>query len=246
MERVTHKNGNRYYIHESGEKYPSVTTIISAAGVSRALMAWSAKVAAEYAVDFAGVWRDFDRDAAVDLIKKAPFTESRSAAKIGTDAHAYAEQRLRGMLAPAAGADAILAGGGDHACENVDILLAAHEPLPIAVEATVWNEELKYAGTLDCIVRVGGELILADWKTSTGVYPEMAIQLAAYRNATHIEVDGATREMVDVDACGVFHIPKKGKPKLARLRCGDDEMRAFNAFRQIYDWRALHSKSVVS
>lgn len=41
---------------------------------------------------------------------------------------------------------------------------------------------MEYGGTIDCIARINGtdSLILIDYKTSSGIYPTMFLQLAAY------------------------------------------------------------------
>ena len=43
------------------------------------------------------------------------------------------------------------------------------------------NEELRVGGTVDCIGKIDGDLVVVDWKSSKGgPYPEMMIQLGAY------------------------------------------------------------------
>lgn len=69
--------------------------------------------------------------------------------------------------------------------------LQAFSPAYEATEVTVFNPDYGYAGTLDTIVAVGGRLLIGDYKTSrkstdnqgraTSPYPEVALQLAAYR-----------------------------------------------------------------
>ena len=70
------------------------------------------------------------------------------------------------------------------------------EPDVEASEMVIFNDQLKYAGTLDMIAEVGGRKILIDFKTkqddrdSKGrprmpSVPEACLQLAAYRHATH-------------------------------------------------------------
>lgn len=52
---------------------------------------------------------------------------------------------------------------------------------PRNVELTVAHPELGYAGTLDAFCHdESGQLVLCDWKTSKGIYPEMLWQVAAY------------------------------------------------------------------
>jgi len=50
-------------------------------------------------------------------------------------------------------------------------------------EVPVLSETHRYGGTLDFIGRLNGRLVLGDFKTSGGVYPEYLIQLAAYAKA---------------------------------------------------------------
>jgi len=51
-------------------------------------------------------------------------------------------------------------------------------------EKIVWNDELKYAGTLDFIGSIewkGKRMdVIIDWKTSKGLYPEFELQVASY------------------------------------------------------------------
>ena len=50
-------------------------------------------------------------------------------------------------------------------------------------EKTVINEDYKYAGTLDLLVRVNGEDYLIDAKTGKDIYLESTLQLSAYQKA---------------------------------------------------------------
>lgn len=60
---------------------------------------------------------------------------------------------------------------------------------PEWTERPVFNERDRWAGTIDVIGRVaGGARWLFDYKTGeSGIYPKDALQLAAYRRATHIQ-----------------------------------------------------------
>lgn len=70
-----------------------------------------------------------------------------------------------------------------------------HALKPHALEQHLWSDIHKYAGTCDYIGICDGKLMILDWKTSKGIYPEYWIQLAAYVNAfeelTGLKVDGA-------------------------------------------------------
>lgn len=50
----------------------------------------------------------------------------------------------------------------------------------IHTEIYLVSEEHQYGATPDCIAEINGKLSLFDWKTSSGLYPDMLIQLAAY------------------------------------------------------------------
>jgi hypothetical protein len=47
-------------------------------------------------------------------------------------------------------------------------------------ELTLISRTLRVGGTLDAAARVGGQRVIADWKTSKGVYGEMKVQLGGY------------------------------------------------------------------
>ena len=47
-------------------------------------------------------------------------------------------------------------------------------------ELTVWHPEWGIAGTIDALGMRAGQVVIWDWKTGSGPWPEMALQLAAY------------------------------------------------------------------
>lgn len=72
-------------------------------------------------------------------------------------------------------------------------------PKILASEITVFNDVEGYAGTVDCLMEIDGELWLIDFKTSQNVWPEYEIQVSAYKHAT---------------------LPIKGTPKVGILQIG--------------------------
>jgi len=50
-----------------------------------------------------------------------------------------------------------------------------------AIELKMVSEKYEVGGTADFVARINGALVLGDFKTSKGIYPEMTCQLAAYR-----------------------------------------------------------------
>ena len=56
----------------------------------------------------------------------------------------------------------------------------------LATEFVVWDQENKVAGTIDGVGRLpNGDLIIWDWKTGSGPWWEMALQLGAYDALLH-------------------------------------------------------------
>jgi len=52
---------------------------------------------------------------------------------------------------------------------------------PIFLEEPMVSEQYRFGGTPDCLALINGELTLLDIKTSAAIFPEMLIQIAAYR-----------------------------------------------------------------
>jgi hypothetical protein len=50
------------------------------------------------------------------------------------------------------------------------------------IELNIISKELGYAGTIDRVIKMEGETILLDIKTSNAIYPSYWLQLAAYRS----------------------------------------------------------------
>ena len=81
---------------------------------------------------------------------------------------------------------------------------------PVSMEPHYVSEKWQYGLTPDCIAYVNRKLSLFDWKTSSGVYPEMLIQLAAYKegwdenNPKHPITGGAYLLRIDKQSAS-FH-----------------------------------------
>lgn len=74
----------------------------------------------------------------------------------------------------------------------------------IELEYTVFHKQYFYAGTFDCLGRTAdGKIILFDWKTSSAIYPEYHLQLAAYKYAYEHQTGQK------VDECWIVRFGKK-------------------------------------
>jgi ATP-dependent exoDNAse (exonuclease V) beta subunit len=156
LEKVTDENGRRHYITPSGNHYQSVTTLTSKVN-AKEIQAWRDKVGEEEANKI-----------------------SKRAASRGTSVHKICEKYLLNEL---------------QSNEEGSLILEELNPIntsmfmkikPLVerldniklIEGTMYSDLLKLAGTADCIAEYNGELVLADFKTST--YPKKKEKIGNY------------------------------------------------------------------
>lgn len=253
-------NTGRLYTID-GRSLWSVTTIIGNGVPKPAIAGWQAKTIAEYAVanhrQLAGMLAAVrlvktdtglqvvtDPDAvqgAIDWLKGSPWRESSRKMDLGSAVHAEAEAHVLGAPRPEA---PILVRGYIDAFRD---FIAVMKPEFELTEATVYNPAESYAGTLDAICRIGGARLLIDYKTGKGIYPDVALQLAAYARATHILLpDGSSVPMVPVDGAAALHLREDGTWDLIPTDIGDVPWAAFRYAREVMRWMEEGSKNVLS
>jgi hypothetical protein len=239
----TEKGRNKRFYTWRQRNFWSVTTVIDNAVPKRALLYWGIKKVAEGAADLAETLPTLvahDREAAVRMLKGLPWAESERAADLGSLVHAGVEAYALGKPMPEPPA---LARPRMLAFQR---FLAEHEPHYYAAEAAVFNRERTYAGTLDAIADIGGRRYLLDVKTGKGVYPEVAMQLAAYRFAEFLALpDGTEYPMPAVDAAAVLHLPADGSYELIEVSADQDAFAFFLYAQQVFAWLEEGSKSVL-
>jgi hypothetical protein len=229
--RYDSKDG-RWYVDplDTDLAYESVTTILAAATGKPWLAAWSAKLAAAFAVDNLDLIRatldsEAGRDGAIDLIKGAARRAREIKADVGTYVHDVIEALiLDGTLPdiPETLAGRTVEYGGDLLTIDqpwldtiLDGFLAFAEDMDPEwemAEATVVNREHGHAGTLDFIGRLRTlrvrTRVMGDAKTGAHLDPTMNAQLAAYRHSPEVWLDslGNTARLPQVDRCVVLHL----------------------------------------
>lgn len=170
----------------------SVTAIIGTLD-KPALIYWSAEETAKAAVNDAEAWQALaqrDPADAIDWLKGARFRRprgQRTAAELGTAVHAACEEYALSGSRPEVDDEV------RPFLDQFDRWLQRFTPNYQATEVTVYSPTYGYAGTCDAFMTVGGVRGIVDYKTSrksfdkkghpTGPYPEVALQLAAYRFA---------------------------------------------------------------
>jgi hypothetical protein len=214
MTRLTFSPGNHaYYLADpdTGEKQrvTSVTTLLNLLA-KPALVKWAARTAAGYAID------NWDALAALPLTERqariaaAPDqTRDTSAAK-GTAIHALAEDMIAGR--PVEVPEELLpkVEGLARWWERSGFTLVASER-KVFTDADDDLELCAYAGTFDALVMCPRRgLGLVDYKTGSGVYGDMAVQLEAYRRAEFHVVDQVDTPAPRITWTGIVHIRPDG------------------------------------
>lgn len=62
-------------------------------------------------------------------------------------------------------------------------------PITIAKEMVVFNDEIGYAGTVDWICKIGADYWLIDFKTSQNIWASHELQVSAYKHALSPDFD---------------------------------------------------------
>lgn len=184
-----------------GVKVDGVTTLISQGLPKPALMYWSARVVAEYVADNLDqvvAMADMGRASLVAALKEVPWTKRDTAAAKGTEVHALAERLAAGDEVDV---PEHLAGY----VESCVTFLDDYQVRPIRLEAPIGSRTWRYAGTCDLIADLRlpdgrTERAVLDYKTAaSGVWPEVVLQLAAYRNAEfYLDNDGREQPIADL------------------------------------------------
>lgn len=219
--RLVFSEGNHTYSLD-GRRVPGVTTIIRNATNKPALPPSAAKETALWAAANVEALPTMGADRWVRNATSAYRDVWNASALRGTLLHDAARQLVNGdPLTP------VDADGNQwpddviRSAEQLARFMDEWDAQPVLAERPVFHETDLWAGTLDLVADLrDGHRWLLDYKTGrTGVYPESAMQQAAYRHATHVQdVDDAgelvDRPMVPVDRAGVVWV----RPDFYELR----------------------------
>lgn len=232
LQRRNYGRGHGYKL--DGEKILGVTTVLGAKAKD-ALIDWAARTTAEHAVDHWDELGGMPPSQRLTHLVKARWEVSSEAAARGTQIHALGEK-----LASGAEVDVLDPLRGP--VEAYARFLDRWQIDPFATEWPCANTEHLYAGTGDLVASIGRrdeEMALIDVKTGKGVYPETALQLAAYRYTDLWQPNGPASEcsMRRVDAVYVAHV-LSDDVRLIPIDAGKDEWRIFLYLLQVARWDA--------
>jgi len=149
------------YRLKDGRRVKGVTTILNNLGWNKnVLVAWARRTA---------------------LAGDDPDAVLKEAGTIGTLAHYLCESHIKGEEPDVADYSAEQIEKAENAFLGYLEWEKMTKPKYEAIELKMVSEKYEVGGTADFIARINGSLVLGDFKTSKGIYPEMTCQLAAYR-----------------------------------------------------------------
>jgi len=147
------------YKTSGGKRVPSVTTILKSLSFGNdGLMYWA--------------WKAGDDGLTLEEARAPAVT-------VGTVAHAMIEAHIKGESADLVGLPADIVSRAMVAFNvwREWAELTGYEML--ASEVSLVDDELLFGGTFDCVL-LKKKRILVDWKTTSGIYPDHLVQVAAY------------------------------------------------------------------
>jgi hypothetical protein len=209
INQITGPRGGMRAYQKPGDPLPlwSVTTILSNTVAKPALMNWYNKQGREAVAERLtphvgtvlsdGLLEQALKDAAV-----RPRKTASEAADIGTRAHdflsEYIESRIKGEEQEVRVPMDLFPVWESFQAWEKDAGIEQY----LKTEFAVYSELFRYAGSVDALAyNSEGRFMVLDWKTGRGLYPEMALQVAAYSNALSLplrmKVDGSLNHQWD-------------------------------------------------
>lgn len=225
---------HRYIVREQGKPDiwpPGVTSILNVIN-KPALVPWAAKLTAETYSTLvskklaAGALLPADLPGIEKESKGAHRAVAKEAAGIGTIVHEWAEQYSQGNIQ--------VMPENPAAAKAVEGFIGWLNDNKVAfkhTEVRVYSRQMAYAGTFDFMAVVNGELVLGDYKTSSGIYPEHHLQTAAYARVwTEMTGEPMMKRLV------VMFDKKSGKVKTEMRQVSDftSDFMGFHGALQVY------------
>lgn len=207
MTLVFYPASHRYKL--DGQWVSGVTTLIKGGLPRDSLMYWSARTVAEYVADHpedVDALRRMGRGPMVQALREVPWEKRDTAAARGTEVHALAERLVADEQIP-------IPEHLDGYVRSCVDFLDEWQPKTLLAERAVGHRAHWWAGTFDYICELpDGRIVLADWKTTaSGIWPETAYQLAAYRHAEfYVTQDGDELPLPPITDTWGVHLRRDG------------------------------------
>lgn len=199
VELVFDSAKHRYTVE--GKVVDGVTSVLRVID-KPALLYWGVNKAAEYIQNNLPVGKPIDEIEKQKLIngcKSAHRQAKEDAGDLGTILHDLIEKYAKGLPYKEPINDIL-----KRSFNSFREWVADRKIIFKSSERKIYSRKYGYAGTLDLTANYGDENVIIDIKTSSGIWPEQWLQLAAYRQALREE------------------FPKLKISRAAIVRCGKD------------------------
>lgn len=105
-----------------------------------------------------------------------------------------------------------------------------YKPKFLMTESTVISEKFGFAGTIDCVAKIGDQIYIIDFKSSQYIWPSMEIQLSAYKQA--LREAGRKVDNIKLAILQLGYKKNKNRYKFTEI---EDQFDLFLAARQIWE-----------
>lgn len=191
--------GGRFYeVPGCDAPVPSVTHILGCIG-KPALITWAANQERQYVTEAAAdLFMQWSAQIAPPQMPRESYLATLSsrlgqvkahqkalvkAGDIGTQTHKLIEWTMRTALGAVAGPKPVVSDQALWGFMAFEDWAKSVQLKPVLIEQTVYSVTHGFAGTMDLLARVNGELTLVDFKTGKAIYPEAFLQSVAYQVA---------------------------------------------------------------
>jgi hypothetical protein len=179
---------HQYRVVKKGRRYkvPSVTGVCGILA-KPALIQWAANSSVELCKGAISPGVEYSETYLEEVwraARKASGGIKSEAASKGTSVHKAIEECLRGGQSES---------DSNPQANEVLRWLERERASVLEIERRLYSCRHRYSGTLDLLAEINGKLVLVDFKTSKGVYPEYRLQTAAYVYA----VEEETKKHID-------------------------------------------------
>ena len=202
----------------NGNKIPySVTGATGVIDKSGALMGWVAKMMGLYLLAEKEKGNCQITEEMIARAKKEYRLLRQEAADLGTEIHKWVSDWIKGKN-PTMPIDERVVNG-------ITAFLKfqkEHKVKWLESERIIYSKEYNYWGVLDAIGKINGKLVLVDFKSSSGIYPEMYFQTAGYQIAFEEETGKKIAKRI------ICKFGKEdGQFEVKELNCDEEDKEAF-------------------
>lgn len=220
--------GRHYRIPDTNRLVPSVTNVIGILD-KPALPRWAAKQVAITAWELRTSLPNLAEDEAIDMLKGSPWRTSRRAADRGSTIHEWLQVRVGG------GTPAEPTGEAALYVDAAEAWYQRFQPRAVHTEVTMFADS--YAGTADAILEIEGQVWLVDYKTSSGLYPEVALQLSALATCDMLQTGDHIGNVPKIDRVAAVRIGRDGKWEMREVEDVRACAAAFDHLLEAWNWK---------